>query len=102
MKKIIFLTYIIFSCSNFSKAAGEPLKGSFSGVIKDMITGLPIPGATVYIADMKVGSSTNTRGEFSIINISEGFHLVEVSHIGYTTIAENILIQGDIKKDFLA
>ena len=101
MKKIIFLTYIIFSCSNFSKAAGEPLKGSFSGVIKDMNTGLPIPGATVYIADMKVGSSTNTRGEFNIINISEGSHLVEVSHIGYTTIAENILIQGDTKRDFL-
>ncbi len=102
MKKIILLLYIstTFSFTAKSFETTPLLKGSFSGVVKDAKTGSPIQGASIYIADIKMGSNTNSKGEFFIINISEGVHLVEVSHIGYTTIAENINIKGDTKKDF--
>lgn len=69
-------------------------------MVKDFATGKPVEGANVYIADLKTGSSTNARGEFFLQNISEGIHLIEVSHIGYTTIAENLEITFDTKKDF--
>ena len=104
MKKSgIILLYIILISSfiNIVTAAPPALKGSFSGVVKDLKTGLAVQGVSIYIADIKVGSSTNSKGEFNIPNISEGNHLIEVSHIGYTTIAENINIQGDTKKDFM-
>lgn len=90
---------IAFSTINIS--AMPPLKGNFSGIVKDAKTGLPVQGVSISIADIKVGSSTNSKGEFNITNISEGNHLVEVSHIGYTTIAENINIQTDTRRDFL-
>ena len=103
MKRIIILLYIITACffSDTTFAAAPPLKGSFSGVVKDAKTGLPVQGVSIFIADIKAGSNTNSKGEFNITNISEGTHLIEVSHIGYTTIAENINIYGDTKKDFL-
>ena len=103
MKKSILLLYIIVAINffNTAHAAVPPLKGNLSGIVKDARTGLPLQAVSIFIADIKVGSNTNSRGEFSIVNISEGVHLVEISHIGYTTIAENITIQGDIKKEFL-
>ncbi len=103
MKSIILLLYITtaFSFPAKALAMAPSLKGSFSGVVKDSKTGIPIQGVSIFIADIKLGSNTNSNGEFSITNISEGSHLVEISHIGYTTIAENININGDTKKDFL-
>ena len=103
MKRVILLLYIILTNSliHTATASAPPLKGSFSGVVKDMRTGLPIAAVTISIADIKVAGSTNAKGEFSFSNISEGNHLVEISHIGYTTIAENVNIVGDTKKDFL-
>ena len=103
MKKIIILLYIITASffSDITFAATPALKGSFSGVVKDAKTGLPVQGVSIFIADIKAGSNTNSKGEFNITNISEGTHLIEVSHIGYTTIAENIHINGETKKDFL-
>lgn len=101
MKKIISIIYILFASIQISTAGPGPVKGIFSGTIKDKQTGNPLQGASIYIADIKTGSITNASGEFSIPNVSEGYHLVEVSHIGYTSIAENVLIQGNTKKDFL-
>ncbi|MEJ7626543.1 MAG: TonB-dependent receptor [Ferruginibacter sp.] len=77
------------------------VKGKLSGIITDASTNLPLQGVTVFIADLKSGTNTNAKGEFVINNISEGLHLLEISHIGYTTIAENIIIDADTKKDFL-
>jgi len=97
MKRVIFfvLFFFLFQPLCFSK-----VKGTFSGVVTDEATGLPLQGVSVFIADLKIGSYTNSTGAFMINNISEGNHLVEISHIGYTTIAININIIGDIKKDF--
>ncbi len=103
MKKnlMLLLFAIAFSSIDISIAAPFSLKGSLSGIVKDGKTGLPLQSVSIYIADIKAGTSTNAKGEFTISNISDGIHLVEVSHIGYTTIAENINIQGDTKKDFV-
>jgi len=76
------------------------LKGSFYGKIIDSKTGKAIAGASVYIMDIKSGTSSDNEGNFAIKNIPEGNHLIEVSHIGYTTIAENIIVSGDTRKDF--
>ncbi len=87
---------------NHTQTIASPLfiKGSLSGVITDIKTGLPIEGASVYIADIKTGTKTDSKGTFTIFNISDGIHLVEISHIGYSTIAENVEMNGDTKKDF--
>jgi len=74
--------------------------GSFSGKITDAKTGTAIPGASVYITNLKAGSSSDAAGNFMIKNIPQGMHLVEISHIGYNSMIENILISTATKKDF--
>jgi iron complex outermembrane receptor protein len=76
------------------------VKGSFRGKITDAKNNAGLYGVSVYVADLKIGASTNADGQFEIYNISEGKHLVEISHIGYTTIAEQIDINGDTKKNY--
>lgn len=76
------------------------VNGSFSGKITDAKTGTPIASASVYITDIKSGSSTGSDGHFIIKNIPQGKHLVEISHIGYTSIIASIDFTGDIVQDF--
>ena len=102
----IFLTEYFANANNhFNTVMPERnsgvLKGSFSGKITEAKTGKPIFGVSVYITDIKSGTSSDNDGNFTLKNIPEGTHLIEVSHIGYTTAAENIVINGDTKKDFI-
>ena len=99
MKKVFSTLFLFISIITFANNDGEIVKGSFSGVVTNAYTGKPLNGVSVYISDVRIGTSTNEKGEFFISNISEGLHLIEFSHIGYNTFAEQILIKGDTKKD---
>lgn len=76
------------------------VNGNFSGRVTDAKTGAGLAAASVYITDIKSGSSTDENGYFIIKNIPQGRHLAEVSHIGYSSIVESIDFAGDIVKDF--
>ena len=76
------------------------INGNFSGKITDAKTGKAIEAATVYITDIKSGTSSDALGNFLIKNIPQGKHLVEISHIGFTSIVESIDFANDISKDF--
>ncbi len=107
---ILFISVFIFSCHTLSfsqdNPSAVPVKrsntqtGSFSGKITDAKTGAAIESATIYITDIKSGTSSNASGNFIIKNIPPGKHLVEVSHIGYTSIVENIDFNNDISRNF--
>lgn len=99
--KLLLFSILMVFMGNLSAIAGEPYKGSFKGVVKDAVSGKPLQSVSVFISDTRQGCRTNEQGEFRINNISEGNHLVEVSHIGYNTLAENINISGETEKVFL-
>jgi iron complex outermembrane receptor protein len=82
-------------------SVGNSLKGAFTGKITDSRSNLPITGVSIFFVDIKIGGTTNAEGFFSFYNIPEGTHLVEISHIGYITVAEQVIITGDTKKDYL-
>ncbi len=79
----------------------SPLYGSFSGKITDANTGAPLQAASIYIADMKLGTSSDAAGNFLIKNIPTGIHLIEISHVGYTSVVESIDLQSDVSKNFV-
>lgn len=99
MKNILPLLFLLSSISLFAAKPAAYLKGSFSGKVTDAATGKTLRGVSVYISDSRTGTTTNEAGEFFIGNISEGSHLVEFSHVGYNTKAEQIIIKGDTKQD---
>lgn len=97
-QKFLFLFFFIMVYG--SLLAGDKDLGSFSGVILDQKTNLPIEGASISIVDEKIGTSSDAQGHFLINNIIDGKHLIEISHLGYSTIVEYIEFSGEIKKDF--
>ena len=76
------------------------LKGSFSGKVTDAKTNRNLQGVSIYFSDIKIGVSTDANGNFELRNIPEGKHLVELSHIGYSTLIDNIEINGNTRKDY--
>ncbi len=86
--------------TDLAAASKHSVYTTFSGRVTDAKTGKPIAAASVYITDIRSGSSTDDDGNFLIRNIPPGKHLVEVSHIGYNSIVENIEFNTDIKRDF--
>lgn len=110
MKKILFASFFLFTGSiAFSQNGLVPsatsavpvLKVSLRGTIKDAATGSILPGASVYLADDKIGSIADASGKYSISNIPPGHHVVEISHTGYSTLVEHIELTTDIEKDFV-
>jgi len=98
--KMKFICFAIFLLLFVGSLKALNIKGDFLGVVKDKKTDLPIEGVSVYLADIKTGSSTNKEGFFKISNITDGKHLVEISHLNYATIIVEIEFKGNLKRDF--
>ncbi len=108
-----FIIIIVIACTSlFSGTAisaqdnayneqSKKINNIFSGTITDSKTSAPIEGVSVYISDIRSGTATNAGGHFSISNIPQGKHLIEITHVGYNSIVESIDIFTDVKKDFV-
>lgn len=81
------------------KAQKNAARYSLSGTITT-VSGLPLPSASVYIADMKKGSIADASGNYKISNIPQGAYLVEIKYIGYKTILQNIYFNEDKVQNF--
>lgn len=57
---------------------------SASGIVKDSITGEPLPFVSVYFEGSTIGGMTDDDGNFSIQN-NEGFSKLAVASLGYDT-----------------
>jgi len=73
---------------------------TFSGKITDAKTGEVLAGASIQFPDLKLGTYADNTGKFLFPNIPAGHNLIEVSHIGYTSIIEHIDIDKNLEKDF--
>ena len=58
---------------------------SVSGRVINADTNEPVVGANIRVDHSLTGDVTNTRGEFTISNLPEGTHTLNVSHLNYTT-----------------
>ncbi len=99
MKKMFTACLMLISLVALSTTV--VIKGSFSGLVTDAVTGKPVSGVSVVITDARIGTTTNDKGVFVLNNVPEGVHLIEFSHVGFGTLAEQVMIKGDTKKDIL-
>ncbi|MES2417872.1 MAG: TonB-dependent receptor [Bacteroidota bacterium] len=89
MKKIHLLFAVLFTCFTFPAVAAN--LADFTGKVVDAITKEPLPGATIYISDLKASTVTNANGEFDFKRIPlKGKFLIEVSYVGYKTTTKQI------------
>ena len=92
-KKITILFLLV--CM-FTQAYSQ--KYTLSGYIKEAKSQELLLGTTVYIAELKTGTSANAYGFYSI-TIPEGEYTVEYSFVGYKTETKKIVLDKNISLD---
>ncbi|MGB0879226.1 MAG: TonB-dependent receptor [Polaribacter sp.] len=54
----------------------------------------PLVGATILVNNVKKGTSTNFKGNFTL-NLAKGIHTIQVSYVGYKAKLEEVNINGN-------
>jgi iron complex outermembrane receptor protein len=73
---------------------------TLTGTVVDKTTREPLPGATVFIADLKTGAVADVNGQYRIPNLPGRRFLVQVKFIGYTTLTETLDLAATAERDF--
>ncbi|MET3875988.1 TonB-dependent receptor [Chitinophaga sp. OAE865] len=73
---------------------------SLTGKVVDKSTHMPLPGATVYLPDLRVGAAADAQGNYTIKNLPKGKYVVDVHYIGYAAYSAPVAISGATTQDF--
>lgn len=84
MKRILIILIMIVSY-HITNAQNK-----ITGKITDNITGEAVPGATVYIPELKTGTLADINGIYKIVNLPQAIVIVQVSFLGYKSISEKV------------
>ena len=93
MKKYIF--FLLVAMYSFECASQNNLKGKIS----NFTTAEGLPGATIYINDLKKGTTSDSIGNYIIENIPSGKFLIEFRYLGFETQILKIEIDGTAIQD---
>ena len=98
MKKLVTLAAILFASQIVF--AQSRIRTQLSGKITDAKTGEPLQGASVVIADSRMGTTTNNEGVFTLNNVPSGHTIIDVSYAGYETVVDHIDITRNNQVNF--
>ncbi len=87
------------AAGRFNKYA-DGLTGSLSGKVTEKKNGTPLPSATVYISDLKIGAVADSNGNYSFKSLPSGTYLVEVRNVGFKSVTRNVVIKDDVVENF--
>ena len=93
--KQITLTGLLFACISYNSNAQE-----LRGYVKDEQSKEALPGATIYIPDLRTGAVTDMEGKYSINNLPKRKLLIQVRLIGYSTVSQTVDLSLVTEKDF--
>jgi iron complex outermembrane receptor protein len=86
-KILLCITFITIGFSAFAQ-------NTLTGKIIDTANGSGLPGAVIYIADLKQAAQTDANGVYTMSNLPKGTFVVEVQMLGYTDREQTITIDG--------
>jgi hypothetical protein len=72
---------------------------TISGTIKDNKTGETLPGVTIFISELNIGTSTNEYGYYTI-NLPIGEHKLIIQSVGMKKVELDVMIYGDDILDY--
>ncbi|HUS02426.1 MAG TPA: TonB-dependent receptor [Chitinophagaceae bacterium] len=102
MKKInLLFAVILFLLTNvYAQNPARNVRASLTGKISAVQTNSPLHGASIYIPDLRAGTTADESGNYTLRNLPAGRYLVEVSFIGFSSIVETIDLGTNTQKDF--
>lgn len=98
MQKLLLFVGSIFILFTANSQSSKSI--TLSGKITDAETGSPLGGASIYVADARIGASSDEQGGYNFKNVPAGHHIIEVSFSGYTTAIVHIDLVQNTTKDF--
>ncbi|MGP8217317.1 MAG: TonB-dependent receptor [Bacteroidia bacterium] len=75
-------------------------QNSLHGKITDAQSGETIPGAVIYLPELKVGTSSDSTGKYYISSLPRGSYEVEVRLLSYATAVKQVTINGSTGLNF--
>ena len=93
-KKVLVILLILTSLCSFAQS-----KYTFSGTIKDSLSGETLIGVSVIIPELKTGTMTNEYGFYSI-SLPQEKYKVQVQYLGFKTEVITIDLNKDVQKNF--
>lgn len=92
MRKITLLVfYLILSLTGYAQ---DEANCEIRGIVTDE-TGSPMPGVNIILKGTNTGTSTDSKGQYQIKNLSTGIYEVEVSFIGYKNQVKKITVENN-------
>lgn len=88
-----FIWFIIMNHMGLSQ-------NSLTGKITAAGSSEPLIGASVFIAELKTGASTDIDGVYRIDDVPSGTYIIEVRYIGHKTLVRKVTISGEAYQDF--
>ena len=103
MKRILIITFLqLLTSISFSQSSH-----TISGYVRDASNGEELIGVTVYADSIKMGTTSNTYGFYSL-TLPAGFHKLKFSYVGYshqiisinlkTSTSQNIELSSEAKQ----
>src|SRR4051812_23209661 len=87
----LFISFQAFeNAAAKNTSADDNIVGSLTGTVTDKADGKPIPGATVSVPDLKIGTVTDANGKYTLNRLPKGVYLVQVSFVGYGTFNQRL------------
>ena len=89
---ILLLVFLLSSNYIFASTTGK-----ISGRVVDAETNQPLPGVNIVLQGTNYGAATDENGEYVILNIPAGTHILNFSMIGYAKYTvENVRVTIDL------
>jgi len=92
-KLLVFALLFLFGFVDTAFVLAQPASGRLSGQITTS-TGEALPGATIQVAELELGTSTDQDGRFELRNIPAGDYALTVRFIGYQTMEESVTVRA--------
>src|SRR5450432_2574855 len=67
-----------------------PIRVTLSGKVNDEATRLPLHSCSIYIPDLKMGTTSDADGNYILKNLPGGNYVIDVAFVGYKNIVKNI------------
>ncbi|RYE24343.1 MAG: TonB-dependent receptor [Sphingobacteriales bacterium] len=91
----LILFIICLPVTLFAQSANNSLAGSVTDT-----AGLLLAGVVISLPDLKTGTATDANGRFTIDHLPKGNFLVQVKMLGFSTITQNININGTTEQQY--
>lgn len=92
--------FIVILSISFSLSA-QRSSVNLAGRVIDAETRQGLPGANIFLADIRLGTVTDAQGNYSFQSIPPGHHTVEVTYTGYNAVVEHFDVYQNTEKNYV-